>query len=270
MADAGTYVFGHGDREVRWLAQQAGMLNPLTEGLLRRARLSPGMSVLDLGSGLGDVSLLAARLVGPSGRVIGIDSAPKALEIATERARAEGQANVTFVEATLETFRPAGPIDAIIGRHILIHVPDPAAVLRRAANLLGPGGIVAFQEYDFAAFVPSYPATPLWDQVRRAYLEFFTAATRPDMGMRLCAQLIAAGFPTPDCRIETPIQAGSEAPLPEVGAEAYRSMLPRAAALGLKLGLDPDGLAERLRAELIATGAGAAWPLMVSAFAVKP
>jgi len=68
-----SYVMGHDDRERRRLALQAAILNPLTEQLLQRAGISTGMHVLDLGCGIGEVSLMAARLVGRHGAVTAID-----------------------------------------------------------------------------------------------------------------------------------------------------------------------------------------------------
>ena len=63
------YVMGHTDHERRRLALQAAILNPLTDAFLRRAGISAGMNVLELGCGIGEVSLIAARLVGPHGRL---------------------------------------------------------------------------------------------------------------------------------------------------------------------------------------------------------
>lgn len=77
---------GHNDRERRRLALQGSILNPVTEQLLRRAGLASGMSVLDFGCGVGDVSMIAARLVGSGGRVTGLDLDEPALAIARERA----------------------------------------------------------------------------------------------------------------------------------------------------------------------------------------
>ena len=85
------YILGHTDRERRRLASQAAILNPLTDNFLRRAGLSAGMRVLELGCGIGEVSLIAARLVGPLGQVHGIDLDPAALEIARPRIRSAGQ-----------------------------------------------------------------------------------------------------------------------------------------------------------------------------------
>jgi len=89
---------GHDDHERRRLALQTTILNPFTEQLLRRAGISTGMHVLDLGCSIGDVSLRAARLVGRHGTVTAIDIDPKALAIAADRARAQALANLQFVE----------------------------------------------------------------------------------------------------------------------------------------------------------------------------
>jgi cyclopropane fatty-acyl-phospholipid synthase-like methyltransferase len=61
------------------LILQAEIVRPITERLLRQAGLKPGMRVLDLGCGIGDVSLLAAGVVGPSGLVVGVDQSPEQL-----------------------------------------------------------------------------------------------------------------------------------------------------------------------------------------------
>ena len=80
VSDAAAYVMGHNDRERRRLILQASLLNPFTEQLFRRAGISSGMNVLDLGCGVGDVSILAARLVGPYGSVTSVDFDNAALE----------------------------------------------------------------------------------------------------------------------------------------------------------------------------------------------
>src|SRR5215831_15449448 len=65
----GDYVLGHSQREIRRLTTQAALLRPITERLLQNAKLAPGMRVLDLGCGAGDVSMLAAEFVGSTGSV---------------------------------------------------------------------------------------------------------------------------------------------------------------------------------------------------------
>jgi hypothetical protein len=67
------YILGHSPAEIQRLMSQAVMLRPITERLLRSAGIEPGMRVLDIGCGAGDVSMLAAELVGSTGSVVGID-----------------------------------------------------------------------------------------------------------------------------------------------------------------------------------------------------
>jgi ubiquinone/menaquinone biosynthesis C-methylase UbiE len=140
---------GHTDHERRRLALQAAFLNPLTDGFLRRAGISAGMHVLELGCGIGEVSLIAARLVGPHGRVHCLDFDPKSLEVARGRTQSAGHDHVVFEQADINDHFPSRPYDAVIGRHILLHTPDALALLRKAAAIVHAGGVVAFHEGDF-------------------------------------------------------------------------------------------------------------------------
>jgi len=108
------------------------------------AALQPGETVLDLGSGSGMDSFLAARAVGPDGRVIGVDMTEAQLRKA-ERLRDEyGVANVTF-EAGLAEALPVedGSVDAVISNGVINLAPDKAAVFREVARVLRPGGRMA-------------------------------------------------------------------------------------------------------------------------------
>src|SRR5215203_4677596 len=104
------------------------------------------MRVLDVGCGTGDVTFLAADLVGPQGTVRGLDRSDDVLTTARRRAGEFGLRRVDFVAADVATAELGGPYDAIIGRQVLMYAADPGAVLRRLAAALVPGGIVAFQE----------------------------------------------------------------------------------------------------------------------------
>jgi ubiquinone/menaquinone biosynthesis C-methylase UbiE len=84
----GYYPFESSNEERLRLMTQAELLAPLTKRLLKKARIGSGMRVLDIGSGSGDVSLLAAGLVGPEGSVVGVDSDPAQVEFAERRAKA--------------------------------------------------------------------------------------------------------------------------------------------------------------------------------------
>ena len=97
------YVFGHSQREIQRLIYQAAIVKPVTERLLRRVKLGSGMRVLDLGCGAGDVSMLAAQFVGPTGLVVGIDRNRDVLALAAER-----WTEPTLRPAALNAFRRGG------------------------------------------------------------------------------------------------------------------------------------------------------------------
>src|SRR3954453_15802187 len=85
-----SYVMGHDDRERRRLSLQASILNPLSDQLLRRAGISAGLRVLDVGCGVGGLSMVAAALFSRHGCVRGIDIDEGALTVAAARAREQG------------------------------------------------------------------------------------------------------------------------------------------------------------------------------------
>lgn len=272
MSETGTaaarYVMGHSDRERRRLALQASIQQPFTEHLFRRAGITTGMRVLDVGCGVGDVSLLAARLVGRTGSVTSVDIDAAALDVLRSRAAAEGVVNIKGVEADVDTFRPEHRFDAVVGRHILIHTPDPLAILKACGELLEGRGIAAFQEYDFGFITPCYPVCPERDRVYGLFRDFFGAAVHADIGRRLFHLFVEAGFEHPDCRGEFPVDGGPDSPFHEWIAEALRSLLPK--AVGLKIpgaaDINIDTLEARLRQET-APGTMLAGPPMFSCFA---
>src|SRR3954451_2901635 len=156
------YVMGHDDRERRRLSLQASILNPLSDQLLRRAGLSAGLHVLDIGCGIGELSMVAARLVGRRGRVTGIDIDEGALTLAAQRAQEQGLDHISFVRSDIAAYATDASYDAVIGRHILIHTPDPCVVVGLAHSLLNAGGVAVFQEYDFSTVHRPFPEAPLY------------------------------------------------------------------------------------------------------------
>jgi ubiquinone/menaquinone biosynthesis C-methylase UbiE len=118
------YAFADRAHEQRRLASQAELFDPLTERLFRAAGLGNGMRVLDLGSGAGDVAMLAARLVGREGEVVGVG--PAAARVAQA-----GLSNVRFIQGDVQTLDGvADGFHAAVGRLILMFLPDPVGPRR--------------------------------------------------------------------------------------------------------------------------------------------
>ena len=119
MSRTTDYVLGHSDFEIERLQIQAAALADITRRLIRECNIQPGMRVLDIGCGAGDVSMLLAEAVGPSGLVVAIDREARAIETTRSRAEAAGHRNIEAVVATDDDIPVARPFDAALGRNVL-------------------------------------------------------------------------------------------------------------------------------------------------------
>lgn len=113
-----------------------GVGNPLGLGEFRA-----GQAVLELGSGPGMDSLLAARRVGPTGRVVGVDMCEEMITKASHNAELLGLSNVEFVNAGIEKLPlPDESVDVVISNGVFNLCPDKPSVLAEASRVLRPGG----------------------------------------------------------------------------------------------------------------------------------
>jgi ubiquinone/menaquinone biosynthesis C-methylase UbiE len=190
------YVLGDDPEELARLDHQARVLAPSTRLILRQAGLAPGMRVLDLGTGTGEVARLAAEIVGPEGRVIGVDRSPGALEVAERRCRAAGLNHVSFVEGDVRAWVPSEAFDAIVARLLLFHLPQPVEVIAHYRAAIAPGGRFLVMDFDIGG-ARSSPPTPVFQTaVQWIRAAFAKAGADPLVGAKLGRYLRDGGFPS--------------------------------------------------------------------------
>jgi ubiquinone/menaquinone biosynthesis C-methylase UbiE len=248
------YVVGRSDHETARLQRQAQLYGPLTRRVFIEAGVSSGMRVLDVGSGAGDVALLVAELVGPTGQVVGVDTNVQILDVAGSRVRAAGWANIRFSAGDVRTAGLDGSFDAVVGRFVLGFVGNRVELLQRCIGHLRPGGLVVFQEHDVATFYRSVPASPLVEQWSRWVFQVLEALDIDrNFAMRLYRDFCSAGLRAPQVRYEVPIGGGPDWIGYEFLSDHARSL--RDLLVQHRIATDEemqiDTLAARLRAEVV-------------------
>jgi len=269
-SESSTYVMGRNARETRRLGVQGRLYAGPTRHLLTLSGIEPGMRVLDVGCGAGDVTLEAARLVGPRGSVIGVDTDADVLTVAEQRVAAEQMHHVAFQQANVPEIPLAAPVDAIVGRLILIHLPNPVAAVRAMRELVRPGGIIAFQDlntyraHSVPAAIPLVTQSLAWVSEALRFGGLSVAA-----GDELFAILRDAGLHQPALAASTPASGDPDSLMLEHIAESAVTLLPlmERAGIATREDVGPDTLLARLRAELRETDGVVFSPELVSAWA---
>lgn len=267
-----TYAPGHSEEELDRLSRQAEVFEPFTRQLFQQAGITTSMRVLDVGCGSGDVSFLAADLVGRSGEVIGADRAAAAVNRATARARARDIVNVKFLEGDPTEMRFDQPFDAVVGRLVLMYYPDPVDAVRKLVRHLRRGGLIVFHEFDIAN-CRSLPPAPTYD-VHIGWIRQVLIATgaRPQLGLELYSVFMAAGLPGPSMRMDALIGGGPDCPAYEMVTEVTRSLLPVMEKLKITTATEVDvsSLTQRMRNEVVASKGVVLSPGLIGAWSQKP
>ena len=188
------YTHGHHDsvlRSHRWRTAQnsAAYLIP---------HLTPGLRLLDVGCGPGNITADLAGLVAP-GDAIGIDREAGVLAEATAAASGRGVGNVRFAVGDVYALGyPDASFDVVHAHQVLQHLSDPVAALRQMRRVCRPGGLVAVRDSDYSAMT-WFPLTQELDR----WMEIYQAvahgnSAEPDAGRRLLGWALEAGFAAED------------------------------------------------------------------------
>ena len=195
MKATGKYPLRRGPEETARLQVQAAALEPGADILFARIGVRPGWRCLDLGCGVGGVTNLLSRRVGPTGRVVGLDQDAGMLATAREWAQANGLSNVEFVEGdAYRTGLPPESFDLVHVRFLFTTVGHDAGLLSKMLALTRPAGVVAVQETDLVT-ANCYPAHPAWDQLKNAIIAAFQRTGGATFaGRRMFGMLRRAGL----------------------------------------------------------------------------
>jgi ubiquinone/menaquinone biosynthesis C-methylase UbiE len=264
------YALGYTSAEHDRLIRQATRIAPTTERLFREAGIGPGQRVLDLGSGVGDVAMLAAKLVGPSGEVVGIERDASSIARAKARVAAAGLRNVSFTQADVNQIERDKPFDAAVGRFILMFLPDPVSVLGAVSRLVRPGGVLAFQE---PSWIPSFALgaqLALWSYLLSSiHKTLIHTGANPEMGPALYSMFQEVGLPAPAMHLE--ILLGCDADLIRLKCDVLGSLRPLARQHNVSLEAlgDLDTLPDRIQAEIAAANTVVNFVPLVGAWSRK-
>jgi SAM-dependent methyltransferase len=268
---AADYALGYTDAEHERLVRQAALIAPITERLFREAGIGVGHRVLDLGSGLGDVSMLVARLVGASGEVVGIERDATSIERAQARVAAAGLRNVSFLKTDVNQIAIDRPFDAAVGRFILMFLPDPVSVLQSVVRLVRPGGVLAFHEPSWIPMLALGDRLPLWSCVLRSiHVTLLRSGANPEMGLALYSIFQEVGLPAPKMHLEIPL--GSDVDFLRVICELVCSLRPLAEQHNVSLEElgDLGTLPDRICAEIAAANTVVSVVPLLGAWSRKP
>ena len=269
------YVLGRSARELDRLDLQGIIYRDATRRALMSCGIEEGMRVLEIGCGSGDVTRLAAELVGPSGSVLGIDIDPDSVRSARERAAQLGVENVAFDVGEAASDAQPGAFDALVARFLLMHQPSPAGTLAAAARAVRPGGTIMVLESHMAGLLEaqhSFPRSATYDEVVRWKCRVVAAAgVDIEAGLGLYRTFRSAKLPAPEMRMEASVEGGPDRLIYRYMADSVRSMLPMADSHEIS-GFSAEKVAlleAQLRDEIVPSGGVlVCWPV-VSAWCRK-
>ena len=187
--------------EAERLRRQSRLVDDMTRPLLEKIGLRPGMTCLDIGCGPGEAMRLMGEIVGKTGTVVGIDIDGTAGRSGIDRLRTEIECNFQFIERDLSAPDPLppGPFDLVFARLVLIHLPDPIAMLSKMYAVTRPGGVILVQDYNGTSF-DIQPRPKQWNSFQKMWISAVGKAAGRDIlfGTKIPLHFIAAGIGAPD------------------------------------------------------------------------
>jgi ubiquinone/menaquinone biosynthesis C-methylase UbiE len=263
------YLLGDSPAEIRHLVEQAEVYAPEAGELFDLIGVDAGIAAIDVGCGVMGVLHLLAERVGSDGRVVGLDREARMVEYGRQLAEQRGLA-VEFIEADATTSGlPDDAFDLVHARTLLLNVSNPAEVVAEMVRIARPGGMVASQEPDAAAWSCD-PPHPAFEILRAAILNAYRRTGKDfSIGRRIARMLRDAGLDE--------VQVRATARVTNAG-EYYQTFLLTIASLvgevivaaGELTADELDSYATALRAHLESPGTLTIQPVMWQAWGRVP
>jgi ubiquinone/menaquinone biosynthesis C-methylase UbiE len=232
--DSTGYPLGQSEEEAQRLQDQAQRTEEETRAAVAKLGLGRGAKCLDVGCGAGDVMRLMAEHAGLEGSVTGLDLNDGLGGALLERLNATGLSNFSFIQDDVHTTTQILPdsFDLTFARFLLLHVPDPVAVIKRMWQWTKPGGYLLVMDYDFHT-QGAYPPLAAVDEYNRVIFELFSRTGRdPRVGHKLPAHVAAAcGGGHSDASVHARMWPMGE--IADLLSAGYKSLLPTALKLGI-------------------------------------
>jgi ubiquinone/menaquinone biosynthesis C-methylase UbiE len=181
--------------ELARLQTQAEEFSTSTRESLAKLQIKPNMNVLDVGCGTGDVSLMIASIVGPTGHVVGVDFNPLAVNYCSETAKRQNMLNTTFyvADAAKMDFKSAS-YDAAYSRFVLQHIKETRKVFREMIRVTKKGGYVMIEDCDLFTWIvhpENKSVSTLWHWYESIQVE---RGTDPRIGRKLYSMFLDEGL----------------------------------------------------------------------------
>ncbi|MGF7161538.1 SAM-dependent methyltransferase [Rhodoligotrophos appendicifer] len=224
--------------------------------------IAPGARVLDVGCGNGDLSRYVAELAGPGGEVVAIDRSEQALAMAKMTNAASDIAQIQYRAVDLSgDFPDLGHFDVIVGRRVLMYLPDASKTLERLAALAKPNAILAFQEHARAGLPSGLGDLTLHRQLYNWNWSTIAAEGGDvELALRLAELMQQLGLSVEEARGEAILLHPDQ---PSFLPTLTRTMLPRIVERGIASveHIDLDTLSQRIEDEHRAAGGMIVWDL---------
>ena len=182
----------------------AKAMQPYTKSFLQFLNITSGMSCLDLGCGGGDVTLELAKIVGETGRVIGLELDDTVVELTRQDFQRLGLTNVEFKVADALNLNAENRYDVAYTRFLLTHLSQPQQVIEKMKTAIKPDGLIAIEDIQFSGHF-CYPNCPAFDRYLQLYQQVvIDKGGDPEIGVKLPGMLRQAGFKTVNLNVVQP------------------------------------------------------------------